>query len=44
MEIVISCISGINNIVPNYDKSVEAFGHILNNLDRKSKIDVSNNN
>jgi len=40
MEIVIGSILSFSSIAPNYDKSVEAFNHILRILDRESKINA----
>jgi len=40
-DATLSSILSISNIAPNYDKAVEAFGHILEILDRKSAINSS---
>ncbi|OUM56947.1 hypothetical protein PIROE2DRAFT_49141 [Piromyces sp. E2] len=41
IEIAIGSVISLSNILPNYDKSVEAFNHILEIVDRKSNIDSS---
>ncbi|ORY01685.1 P-loop containing nucleoside triphosphate hydrolase protein, partial [Neocallimastix californiae] len=41
IEIAIDSLIKISNILPDYDKSVEAFGHILEIIDKKSNIDSS---
>ncbi|ORX77010.1 P-loop containing nucleoside triphosphate hydrolase protein, partial [Anaeromyces robustus] len=40
-DIAISSLVGVSGIAPTYDKAVEAFGHILEILDRKSEINSS---